>query len=303
MKQVALALQVSVSKEVDGIEMGVLSDGTTYLTGRGLARLCGVSSSAIGTRAAEWNECKRDGKFAKLLYKLQMPRERLFMELEVAGVRTHAYYEDVCMAFLEYYAFESDKPSAVAQDNFRKLARLSLRAFIYQAVGYEPARVIPTQWRQFHDRIVLNKVPAGYFSVFREMSELVITAIQNGLTVDSHTVPDISIGMHWSKHWERMGMEGKYGAPRRYPHRYPEYFPQSKVTPMALLYPLSALPAFREWIETTYITEAFPAYLNGKVKSGALQATEARKILDVVDRSDEERPALRGGRRPMLPGL
>jgi len=38
--QMVLAGTVEVTKEVDGIEMGVLTDGTAYLTGRGVARLC-----------------------------------------------------------------------------------------------------------------------------------------------------------------------------------------------------------------------------------------------------------------------
>lgn len=33
--------------EVDGISMGVLSDGTPYLTMRGLARMCGIDNSVL----------------------------------------------------------------------------------------------------------------------------------------------------------------------------------------------------------------------------------------------------------------
>lgn len=38
-------LQIQKQIEIDGIGMGVLNDGTAFLTGRGLARLCGVDSS------------------------------------------------------------------------------------------------------------------------------------------------------------------------------------------------------------------------------------------------------------------
>jgi len=34
---------VAVSKEIDGVEMGVLLDGRSYFTARGLARICGVA--------------------------------------------------------------------------------------------------------------------------------------------------------------------------------------------------------------------------------------------------------------------
>lgn len=33
--------------EIDGIQMGVLSDGTPYLTLRGLARMCGIDHAAL----------------------------------------------------------------------------------------------------------------------------------------------------------------------------------------------------------------------------------------------------------------
>lgn len=40
--QGVLDLQVQKQIEIDGVGMGVLTDGTPFLTGRGLARLCGV---------------------------------------------------------------------------------------------------------------------------------------------------------------------------------------------------------------------------------------------------------------------
>lgn len=33
--------------EIEGVAMGVLNDGTPYLTGRGLAEMCGVHHSVI----------------------------------------------------------------------------------------------------------------------------------------------------------------------------------------------------------------------------------------------------------------
>src|SRR5690348_17265251 len=41
-KQGTLDLGIAKQIEIDGVGMGVLSDGTAFLTGRGLARLCGV---------------------------------------------------------------------------------------------------------------------------------------------------------------------------------------------------------------------------------------------------------------------
>ena len=107
--------------------MGVLSDGTPYLNQRGLAALCGVRNGHIGTISSQWND--REEK----------PRiQRIKRLLDRAGGRTHAphvevtrrglthfcYPADICLAILEYYAFEAGSNiSETARDNFRLLAR------------------------------------------------------------------------------------------------------------------------------------------------------------------------------------
>lgn len=45
-----------MEREVGGIGMGVLKDGTPYLNQRGLAALCGVQNAHIGTISSQWNE-------------------------------------------------------------------------------------------------------------------------------------------------------------------------------------------------------------------------------------------------------
>ncbi|CCW31099.1 hypothetical protein ABLA30_22555 [Xenorhabdus nematophila] len=42
--------------EIDGIQMGVLNNGTPYLTMRGLSRLCGVDSSVLVRLTTNWLE-------------------------------------------------------------------------------------------------------------------------------------------------------------------------------------------------------------------------------------------------------
>jgi hypothetical protein len=55
-KQAVLPLQVERERDVGGVGMGVLSDGTPFLTQRGLAALCGVQNAHIGTISADWNQ-------------------------------------------------------------------------------------------------------------------------------------------------------------------------------------------------------------------------------------------------------
>jgi hypothetical protein len=54
--------------------------------------------------------------------------------------QVYAYPDYVCLAILEYYAFEAGanvKPEAV--QNFRQLAGMALREFIYTQLGYSPS--------------------------------------------------------------------------------------------------------------------------------------------------------------------
>ena len=53
-KQLRLDLQVAAEREIDGVGMGVLSDGTPYLTIRGRARMCGVDHAAIVRITGDW---------------------------------------------------------------------------------------------------------------------------------------------------------------------------------------------------------------------------------------------------------
>lgn len=278
-----------MEKEIDGLEMGVLSDGTAYLSSRGLAQLCGVAPSAIINQGAWWKEGKRDGKLARMLASAGIEKDSLYVEVKgKPGRPTYAYPDDICTVILEYYAFEADRPSIAARENFRKLARTSLKLMIYGATGYDPGSLIPERWRQYHDRLSLNSCPKGHFSVFQEMSTLVLSAIRAGLTVDAGTIPDISVGRAWSDHWEANELDKKYGPRNQHPHTYPPYFPQSEAGPqLAYIYPVEALGEFRIWNENTYLPQKFPRYLESKVKRGQLPASTKDLILDAISDTPE----------------
>ena len=55
-KQQSLDLNIERQAEINGLEMGVLSDGTPFFTGRGLASLCGVHHSVIADLTADWSD-------------------------------------------------------------------------------------------------------------------------------------------------------------------------------------------------------------------------------------------------------
>lgn len=140
---------------------------------------------------------------------------RLFIEVQRAGRSHHAFPDVVCMAIIEYFAFEAQRTNPTALENYRNVARYGLRSFIYQALEYTPA----DQWRYFNDRVSLlremESVPKGYFSIFKEISGMVVDLINRGLTVNDKTVPDISVGVHWGRHWTTNDLAQAYGERRR----------------------------------------------------------------------------------------
>jgi hypothetical protein len=284
--------------EFDGVAMGVLSDGTPYLHLRGLAKLCGIDSGMLSRLVGNWTEERlkpRGQRIAELLAEQGFTGRALHITTMGPGGETPAYTDAVCMALLEYYAFDAKQTNPeVAQRNYRLLARTSFRKFIYDGCGYNPDAHIPESWRTFHERILLNdQMPLGYFSVFREIADLVVHMIKGGCPCDDHTVPDVSVGITWSTYWCRQGLERQYGERIKYPHNFPDWFPQAAANPVsAWIYPVDALGAFKRWLYDTYIEENFPKYVGSKVSQGVFLPTRGQALIASVQRT----PA------PRLPG-
>jgi hypothetical protein len=189
-----------IEKEVDGVGMGVLSDGTPYLTLRGLARLCDVEHALIRRIAQGWNlpELRpREAKIKKALADQGVFMSEPYIKVMHDGVWHYAFPDVVCMAVLEYYAFDPNSPSREkALEKYRLLAWRSFKDFIYSQLGYTAEPGVPIKWRQFLDRVALlhDRVPDGYFCVFKEIAGIVVTLIQHGAHIDHRFVPDISVG-------------------------------------------------------------------------------------------------------------
>lgn len=275
--------------EFNGIQMGVLSDGTPFLTMRGLARLCGVDNTVIFKLAADWQEERekpRGRRIQEILTSQGYNQDFLYFNTDGKFGETHAYVDVVCMAVLEYYAFDASQVnSEVAKQNYRLLARDSLRKFIYKACKYDPAKSLSDSWRNFHERVLLNdQLPVGYFSVFKEVADLVVRMIQQRCELDHHTVPDGSVGICWSKYWDENSFDARYGTRMKHSHFYPEWFPQSAANPVpAWVYPDDALGAFRRWMHDIYLPYKFPNYVDGKVKKGTFLPGQAQKLLGAVN--------------------
>lgn len=274
-KQVPLDLGIEVQRDVDGIEMGVLENGIPYLTQRGLAAITGVNRSVIQAITKDWEDHYYDDVIIKdrLSFFRNYLKDHgfqdeptLYIETVQKGTISYAYPDVVCMAFLEFYAFESKgSDNAVALSNYRKLAGSGLQRFIYDSLEYTPE----DKWKYYHDRVSLLKdsAPLGYFIIFQEVTGLTVDLIANDLPVNSKTVVDGSVGSHWSTYWKDNQLDLQFGERIEYSHNYPEYFPQARSNPQpAKAYPDAALPEFRRWFKQVYLLSKFPAYMLTKAK-------------------------------------
>lgn len=278
-----LDLGIEVQRDIDGVEMGVLENGIPFLTQRGLAKVTGATRKEIFDITQQWEELYDDpivnrGRISFLrdtLFKNGYNDRKLYILTEKDGSPHYAYPDIVCMAIIEYYAFEAQKVNETAKDNFRKLASYGLQKFIFDALHYVP----PDKWKHFHDRvsILTDAAPDGYFIVFSEVSGLISDLIIAGLPVNDKTIPDISVGSTWGRYWTATDGDSQFGERIKYVHYYPSYYPQAKSNPQEpWAYPDVALPAFRHWFRHEYLPTKYPAYLLSKanVLGGPNQAAK-----------------------------
>lgn len=199
------------------------------------------------------------------------------------GTVHHAVPDAVCMATLEYYAFETKQgDSDRAAKNYRLLARKGFNDFVYAQIGYNPGGSYDVAWQQFHDRVALSHhtIPDGHFSVFKKIADLFVTLIRQRAVLGPSFVPDISVGQMWARYWKAESLEILYGPRIEYEHNYPMYFPQAASNPQKpLAYPDDALPEFRKWVKKVYLPNNLPNYLATKIKQQGISAPAANKAL------------------------
>lgn len=278
--------------EVQGIQMGVLNNGIPYLTMRGLSRLCGVDHAAIARLTTNWIEQRqkpRGKKIDEILQGKGLKLTQLYWTLTNSGVDIRAFPTSVCMSILEYYAFEADQiDRTIALKNYRALGDSALRRLVFLSVGIDPENPQRGAWQAFQDRLQLNyQIPFGFFSVFSEMADLSLKMINTGFNFGPTSIPDISVGILWGKHWISNDLDKKYGDRIKHPHIYPDWFPQHKAGPIdAWIYPDDALGEFRRWMQQSYLPTKFIGYIESKERSGDIPQIDAIKLLSQVKKPE-----------------
>lgn len=269
--QGVLDLQVDRQAEIEGVGMGVLRDGTAFLTGRGLARLVGIENLHIRTISQDWNDDPPKPRIAaikSILEKRGISASQAHIETTDGSRVIHAFPDAICLAVLEYYAFDAATPRETARDNYRILAGKALQDLIYSQVGYDPRGTATEALRKWHERIELNhqSAPSGYFSIFNEAHTVIYELIMAGASIGEKMVPDISIGLHWARYWDANNLGARFGDREKFPHKYPNDHPQARSNPqIANCYPLDALGEYRRWLQDVYLDGGkFKSYLQGR---------------------------------------
>ncbi|MDA0673529.1 MAG: hypothetical protein O3C67_07470 [Cyanobacteria bacterium] len=269
-------LEVIQSIEVAGfpIEVGLLRDGTPFLSGRGLAKACGISNSTLvgwGELTPQPGEKYRAGKMANLLASYGYTGDRFFVRV-ASGVamgskpQVSAYPYQVCMAFLDYYAFEAHKEEA--RNSLRILSEKQLPQFIYEAIGY-PSAPSPTVVPNAHREPPLRgPIPEGYFSVFHLTARGAVRTLPTPSGFPRPLFSYTQIERAWHRYWDIHTLWRDHGPRRTYLRRCLDVVPHRTVDGYVktYLYPLAALEAFQRWLNWDYIPDRFPSYRQRKLE-------------------------------------
>ncbi|EGF91967.1 hypothetical protein ABI_03990 [Asticcacaulis biprosthecium C19] len=137
-----LELTVATYAEIDGIGMGLLSNGEPYLTQRGLAALCGVQNAHIGNIGRDWATGKP--RVAAIQERLGFRRAQAHRVLTHDGHRLFAYDMAIAQAVLDYYALDVAKPEAVR--NRRRFAEGALKSHILKQFNTLPVTAEPLRF-------------------------------------------------------------------------------------------------------------------------------------------------------------
>lgn len=277
----------------DDIPMGVLNDGTPYLTLYGLAKLCGIDDTPLRVFTSNWEANRHKPRGLKVATYLA---EKGYGDISAlytrvinsSNVETHAYPDYVCMAILRYYALDAENfDRSIAIGNFVRLAEYTLKRMIYEKSNYNPNASIDVSFENYRARIKLNdQIPTSHFAVFREIADIAMNLIGGGFPMDDTTSLDGSVGGYWAKYWAANKLSEKFGERIRHSHTYPDNYRQSAANQYitAWIYPIESLGIFRKWLHDNYAMEKLSRYLENKNINNAAELLASVKKPEITNK-------------------
>lgn len=130
----------------------------------------------------------------------------------------------------------------------------------------------------------INRPYPGYYSILESSAQMMLACVGAGLPFNQHSIALISIGRAFKNHWDKNNLNNFYPSPVKYRQIYPSSFPQSTSGYMDVWhYPLASMEAFENWMRTEYLPNKYPAYLQTKVKQGAITAEIKVQLISAVN--------------------
>ncbi len=253
------------------IDVGILPDGTPFMSGRELARACGISNSTLvgwGETTPQIGDRHRAGKLANLLATYRYQGDRLFVPIPDGtkfGGRANvsAYPYQVCLAFLDYYAFEANKEDA--RNSLRLLSEKQLPQFICAAVEAPLQKAAPQPPIKplddpFRRRPLRNGIPIGYFEVGQVLADEQMSSL---LTPELRTALLTNIDKAWNRYWNIQQLSQQYGDRFAMPQRPLNDWARIR----QYVYPSVALATFKDWLALHYLPDRYPSYWQRKRQS------------------------------------
>ena len=104
--------------------VGILTDGSVFMTERALSRFCGVEVDELIELVSNWSLVSMEDKHIKLTNSLKtfgFKNDSLTSVYYNDDTIMIVYGEDVCISVLEYYAFGVENPKDEITNRYRKL--------------------------------------------------------------------------------------------------------------------------------------------------------------------------------------
>ena len=118
----------------DGVEFFTVTEtGESGMSQSGLARLCGVDEGAV-RKLLKLVRTRSSDEFLEPLWDMELTLRTSCREYKNAIILK----DEVCILMLEWYAFESQRPTDAAKYSYRKFAKSGIRSWTQGITGWKP---------------------------------------------------------------------------------------------------------------------------------------------------------------------